>query len=671
MPIIGSFLSGGSNKNNNKEIQLAPVSNVSVLTAHDKIHIKWTDPEDLTEETASASWAGTLLLRKAGSMPLDHTDGTIVLDNKQRNAYSNTYFCDSGLSPNTTYYYKFFPYSTAGTYTENEADEFQAATRDIQMGIVQNIKCKTSSNKIELTWTDPKENIIQDGVVLATWGSTKVVYKTGSFAALPEEGTLVINSTTRNAYYSNPLVISGLTNGVKYNISLFPISTDGVVSTAANNRISATPHLTKIPEVPSQSGTLIYTGNEQYPTWNNYDTTKLSMSGEISGVLSGSYTVTFTPKEGYCWNDNTTTAKTVMWDIGKASGSSSISVSELTLNATTPTGTIIVNRLGDGVVTAISSNTNVATVSVSGNIITVNNVNQNSGTCTITVQVAEGTNYTSPENKTCTVNAKFISTTLNNNSWDIIREVSDSGQGANYWSVGDAKKITLNGTLEENSISNFSVWTFILGFNHNSAKEGSNKIHFQIGRTSQMGGKNAMLNIPILMASKASNAGGWEGCYVRKYCLKSSTNPTTVTDDSDSYMGLLPADLKAVMKSCTKYTDNTANGSFVSGNVTATNDYLWLLSEFELCGTRTYANSAEQNYQVQYDYYKNGNSKIFYDYISNNLSSSYFSAREYWLRSPFSLRNNTDSFCLMSDDGDTITGMSATTGNRICPAFCV
>ena len=33
-------------------------------------------------------------------------------------------------------------------------------------------------------------------------------------------------------------------------------------------------------------------------------------------------------------------------------------------------------------------------------------------------------------------------------------------------------------------ISNLSVQAFILGFNHNSGKEGANRIHFQIGKIS-------------------------------------------------------------------------------------------------------------------------------------------------------------------------------------------
>ena len=83
------------------------------------------------------------------------------------------------------------------------------------------------------------------------------------------------------------------------------------------------------------------------------------------------------------------------------------------------------------------------------------------------------------------------------------------------------------------------------------------------------------------------------------------------------------------MQPVTKYTDNTANGGGnVQTYVTATTDYLFLLAEFEVFGTRSYANSYEQNYQAQYDYYKAGNSRVAYNH------SAVSTAVWWWLRSP-------------------------------------
>ena len=66
-------------------------------------------------------------------------------------------------------------------------------------------------------------------------------------------------------------------------------------------------------------------------------------------------------------------------------------------------------------------------------------------------------------------------------------------------------------------------------------------------------------------------------------------------------LALLPEELRAVMKPCTKYTDNTGN-SMEAAAVTATQEWLFLLSEWEYYGARTMANEGEQSFQQQYAY---------------------------------------------------------------------
>ena len=72
----------------------------------------------------------------------------------------------------------------------------------------------------------------------------------------------------------------------------------------------------------------------------------------------------------------------------------------------------------------------------------------------------------------------------------------------------------------------------------------------------------------------------------------------------------LPKALRKVLKTVTKYTDNTGNANQNSSSaVTASVDYLFLLSEYEVYAAKTYANDYEKNYQAQYDYFKAGNAK--------------------------------------------------------------
>ena len=92
--------------------------------------------------------------------------------------------------------------------------------------------------------------------------------------------------------------------------------------------------------------------------------------------------------------------------VSKAAGSLSISPTSLTLGKTNPAGEIIVDRAGDGSISAVSSAPDIAEVSVSGNIVTV--TGKASGNATITISVAEGTNHTAPASKTCAVTVQFV-----------------------------------------------------------------------------------------------------------------------------------------------------------------------------------------------------------------------------------------------------------------------
>lgn len=672
MPIVSIFPTG-SGGSGGSGIPLAPVTGLATLAASGKAYLKWTDPIDTVVGDATlAAWAGTLLVRKAGSMPTNRRDGTVVIDNKTRDAYKTQYFCDSGLSDGVTYYYKFFPYSTTNTYADDPANEVTITPNPVTTGNVSALAVTAQLNgRVQLTWTDPAATKVQDGVTLSTWASTKVVYKTGSYPTSPDDGTLVVNSTTRNAHANSPLEVTGLTNGTTYYFALFPISTEGAVNTSTTGRITAIPNKTKLSAVPAQSGTLTYTGVELTPTFSNYNTAQLTIGGVVKATNAGTYKATFTPTADYCWSDGSTGAKEVSWAIGKAAGSLSLNKTSVTLNTDKLSDTVTVTRAGDGVISATSSDTSVATVSINGNVITVNHVNKKSGTATITVAVAAGTNYNAPANKTFTVNAQFLPVSgneLNTYTWAQIKQVSDAGLASTYWNVGDAKQIKVNGTVKSTAI-NMDVWAFILGFNHNSAKEGTNRIHFQIGKVSKTGNQicfvdaqygnwNGTFTMNGSTSGNSTNAGGWNGCTMRTTVL--NQNPTSPA--ANSFMAALPSDLRAVMKSVTKYSDNTGGSSNAASAITATTDYLFLLSEFEVQGARTYASQYEQNSQLQYDYYKAGNTKVF------NKHNATTTTAFWWLRSVYA--GAATAFCAVNtvgSPGGNPSGISL----GVAPAFCV
>ena len=252
---------------------------------------------------------------------------------------------------------------------------------------------------------------------------------------------------------------------------------------------------------------------------------------------------------------------------------------------------------------------------------------------------------------------------LNDTSWEEISEISTAGTAQNYWSVGDRKQVTLNGTMSRLSLSNYSTYAFIIGFNHNWSREGKIRIHFQIGKTAFSGGKDICLvsgyndDSDFYMNTSNTNSGGWEDSYMRNNILG-----TSKTSYSGKFIGVLPSALRNVLKSVKKYTDNTGNSSTSSSAVTATTDYAFLLSEYEVFGSCTYANSNEASRQQQYAYYSAGNSKIKYNHSSTG------SAINWWLRSPY--RSNSTYFVGVNGSG-SVSYNSASYSNGVAPGFCV
>ena len=318
---------------------------------------------------------------------------------------------------------------------------------------------------------------------------------------------------------------------------------------------------------------------------------------------------------------------------------------------------LVVNVDSGAMVTARKGSVAVSAVSENGQAVLELD---EAGTYTVSA-TKDGT--TTPDVKTATVpqelTLSFVAAELNTNSWEMIKAVSDAGQAANYWSVGDTKDVTLSGTWQSLNVSNVTVKAFIIGFNHNSAVEGEGRIHFLMGKIgaamvafcdSQYGSSRS--GAYFTMNTTDTNSGGWEASRMRKTVLGNSNTPDNPLQGS--LMAVLPEDLLAVMKPVTKWTQNNSP-------LTATTDYAFLMAEFEIFGTRTYANSAEQSKQAQYDYFKAGNPKVFYKH------SATATAVVAWLRSPNA--SYTTYFC-----GVTASGAAASTNasysRGVAPGFC-
>lgn len=257
-----------------------------------------------------------------------------------------------------------------------------------------------------------------------------------------------------------------------------------------------------------------------------------------------------------------------------------------------------------------------------------------------------------------------IGTPLNDCTWEDISKIAASGRASDYFAIGDTKSIHVAGTVGTEFIGN-TVDVYIIGFNHNGTE---NTIDFgtfkdngdfalvdgNYDSTSTNGTKYFNMN-----HDGSGNDGGWKGCDMR-YDILGSTDvndgdatPTCATNPvANTLMAALPAELRAVMKPMTIYSDVDGVDNSV--------DYLPLLAEFEVVGTTDQAYEGEQNYQKQYEYFVSGNSTVKYTFSASSKTAWW------WLRSP---RTN-NSFAIIKPDG-TSAYAGASYAQAIAPIFRV
>ena len=230
-----------------------------------------------------------------------------------------------------------------------------------------------------------------------------------------------------------------------------------------------------------------------------------------------------------------------------------------------------------------------------------------------------------------------ISQVLDETSWSAIKLVSSLGVGESLWAVGDCKQITMIGKVSDGlTLTNYSAWVYIIGFNHNAEQEG-NGIAFQGFKTAQTGGTDICLTDSGYVSEKtsgtwfdmnnsATNNGGWQASRMRKNVMP-------------LIKAAFPADLQAVIKSSTIFTAPDTGDIAL----TSTQDDVFLLAEYEIFGARTNASTQEPNYLKQYSYYSAGNSKVKYKHNATRA------AAYWWERSPYS--GNPYLFCIVDTYG--------------------
>lgn len=222
-----------------------------------------------------------------------------------------------------------------------------------------------------------------------------------------------------------------------------------------------------------------------------------------------------------------------------------------------------------------------------------------------------------------------IGATLEDSTWAQIKGISDAGLAASLWSVGDTKSITLSNLL--NSSDDVVVDAFIIGIDHNSVYEGTNRIHFKIGKQN--------------------------GVQVCLYKFTTSGPMALSTVES-----AMPTALKNVLKITTKYYCSSGYSS-----VQSESGKLFNIGSVECWGADSFGYDIIGNKQQQYDYYKAGNTLVHKlnddQYINYSTGAVYYGV--------IYTRDSTNGFKLSIDRSGAQRTTDAEYADAVAPIFCV
>lgn len=304
-------------------------------------------------------------------------------------------------------------------------------------------------------------------------------------------------------------------------------------------------------------------------------------------------------------------------------------------------------------ISATSSDSTKASVAVHGDSLTI--YAEGSGSATITV-----TDTQSMTTKTIAVTCTSVpSATLEDNLPADMAAAAKAGIASQLWDVGDRTSVTLNGTIGTLTLSSYKRYAYIIGFDHNSAVEGANTIHFMFGFSALTGGADIAFcdsgydgtaSSGFVMNTTATNAGGWASSYMRNTICP-------------QFLAAMSSLWQEAIVPCVKYTDNVGGASSTPADVSPTADRIFLLSQFEVTGTTSqYVNPSEETAQMQYAYYANGNSKVKY---KHNATST---AAKWWTRS---LRYGAGTGFRYVNTTAAINAGNANYSYGIAPAFVI
>ena len=214
---------------------------------------------------------------------------------------------------------------------------------------------------------------------------------------------------------------------------------------------------------------------------------------------------------------------------------------------------------------------------------------------------------------------------------------------------------------------------FIVGINHNASVEGSNLIHFCMGKSDGQscvlfnavqgddtfnngttnGNDSAVLGCYDSYVSSSEHGANRYGFGLSGIAYLCGKYVSNIQSSRVGVIGSLPTDLRAVMKNATKYYDTQSSISSIQLPMSIPSVYE--LRGFHYSGTETWS---DQN-QQQYDYFKSGNSYnakgIQFNSSGNQGVDESYTGSTYWLRNRVSssMDSTKRNYVAMNGNGST------------------
>ena len=211
--------------------------------------------------------------------------------------------------------------------------------------------------------------------------------------------------------------------------------------------------------------------------------------------------------------------------------------------------------------------------------------------------------------------------TFADNTWEEIIQACQESTVPDTWMVGDQKAMTINGA---------EYLIDIIGKNHDVYSDGTGTAPL----TLQL---HDLYGTEYSIHTSGDNSVGWTGCAVR-------------TTHLPAILQLMPNEVQTAIRAVNKFTAMPSKA-----DIQSTADKLFLLSEYEIFGKRSYSSIEEG---TQYEYYLT---------TGNSLKYKGDKTDTWWERSPRT--NSTFRYCMVTTSG-AASIEAATVVHPISFAFC-